>query len=69
VELADGGLGERFAEFELAAGDRVEVVVGATDHQQAFVPVEHECAHGDGDAVGLWCVGVVEVVHACHEAP
>lgn len=42
LDFADGGLGESFAGFLLAAGDGVAVVVGAADHENAALIVLDE---------------------------
>src|ERR1700754_4600178 len=54
--------------FLCSAGDGVEVVVGASDHQKPAVLVLRERAHRHDDVGRLRGVGVVVVVGAGHGA-
>lgn len=69
LDLAGRCLGQRLAWLDLAAWDRVQVVVGAADHQDSALVVLNEGADRNRDAVRLRCARVVQVVPPRHTAP
>lgn len=66
LDLPHDRVADGLADVLRTTGDRVEVVVGAPDHEEAALVVLDERGHRDHDVGRLGGVGVVVVIGARH---